>query len=448
MPRNPINTINTINEQDAAILPPAGVSNRQAWYTVWLLAALYVVSWLDRGILALLAQPLAASLGLDDRQLALLLGLGFALVYAIGGVALGHFVDTRNRRTVVTIGVIIWSLATILSAFSTNFEMIFLLRCGVALGEAVLMPAAISLIADLFKPAQRGLPVAFFTSIGSFMTIGAYALGAAAIGLAEAVSSDIGLTTWRTTLIIVGLPGLLLALIFAFTAKIPTRSISEALPAAEVSMAALIQYLKKRMRFMGPLLSLTGINCIYSLAIIIWLPTVLIREHGMNASEAGYLLGLVGVPAALAGNFFWQWRGLRLYHRDPEKGILRTFVLPSLCAAPCYAAGLLSDSIVLQLSGFAVGMFMGSAFNVMTPIAIQSYTPTRMRARIVSLNFLIISVLGYGLGPLAAVEIGTWVAGEGQGIRTGLITLSLISWPLLVITTLAMVRNAGKPNEL
>lgn len=444
MPRNPINII---NEQGAAPLPPASVANRQAWYTVWLLAALYVVSFLDRNILALLAEPLAASLGLEDRQLALLLGLGFALVYAIGGVALGHFVDTRNRRIVVTIGVMVWSLATILSAFATNFETIFLLRCGVALGEAVLMPAAISLIADLFKPTQRGLPVAFITSVSSFMTIGAYALGAAAIGLAEAVSSSIGLPTWRTTLIIVGIPGLLLALVFALTATVPTRSTSDALPADEVSIAALIAYLKERVRFMGPLLSLTGINCIYSLAIIIWLPTVLIREHGMNASEAGYLLGIVGVPAGLIGNFFWQWRGLRLHRRDPEKGTLRTFILPSLLAAPCYAAGLLSDSVVLQLAGFAAGMFMGTAFAVMTPITIQSYTPAQMRARIVSLNFLIISVLGYGLGPLAAIEIGRWVAGEGQGIRAGLITLSLISWPLLVITTLAMVRNAGKPNE-
>ena len=128
-------------------------SRRRAWYTVTLLGLLYIISWIDRNILALLAQPVSQALGLDDRRMALLLGLGFALLYAVGGLLLGHFVDTRSRRVVVTVGIVTWSVATILSAFATSFGMMLVLRCGVAIGEAVLMPAAISLIGDLFPQA-------------------------------------------------------------------------------------------------------------------------------------------------------------------------------------------------------------------------------------------------------------------------------------------------------
>lgn len=437
------------NDREATLnsAPARWPSPWQAWYTVALLGLLYVISWVDRNILVLLAQPVSQALGLDDRQMALLIGLGFALLYAIGGVLLGHFVDTRNRRTVATCGIILWSTATVLSAFATSFSSMLLLRCGVALGEAVLMPTAISLIADLFPRERRGLPVAVFTSIGGVMTIGSYAAGAAAIGIAGSISGQVGLSMWQTTLIIVGLPGIALALIFALSATVPARTARDVGSVGEGGLSAVFAHFRSRLRFLGPLLSLTGINCIFSLAIVIWLPAVLIREHGITASQAGYLIAVVGVPAGLAGNFFWQWLATRLQRRDPQKGILRTFIAPALLVAPCFAAGLLTNSVPLQLAGFAAGLFMGTAFNVVTPIAIQYYTPSQMRARMVSVNFLIISVLGYGFGPLAAVEIAPFLVTGVSGLRMGLIALALISWPLLIFAVLTTVRNADGPAE-
>lgn len=439
-----------------ATIPGAELDGREAgrwptpwhaWYTVALLALLYIVSWIDRNILALLAQPVAQALSLDDRRMALLLGLGFALLYAFGGVLLGHLVDTRNRRTVTTWGIILWSITTIASAFATSFETMLLLRCGVALGEAVLMPAAISLIADLFPRERRGLPVAVFTSVGGVMTFGSYAAGAGAIALAGPISGSVGLSIWQTTLIIVGVPGLALALIFAVSATVPARAGGTSAAPDAASLSMLFTHIAGRLRFLGPLLSLTGINCIFSLAVAIWLPTVLIREHGMSASQAGYLIGLIAVPAGLLGNFFWQWRGSHLQKRDPEKGNARAFMVPALLSAPCFIAGLLTDSAMLQLAGFAAGLFAGTGFNVLTPIAIQFYTPARMRARMVSLNFLIISLLGYGFGPLAAVELGTHLAQGPSALRCGLIALTAMSWPLLIIAAIAVIRNVDGPAE-
>lgn len=424
------------------------VSPIHAWYTVLILCLLYAVSMIDRNILALLAQPVSQSLGLDDRQMALLLGLGFAFTYAVGGLLLGHFVDTRNRRIVASCGIVVWSAATVLSAFASDYWSLLLLRSGVALGEAVLMPTAISLIADLFPTERRGLPVAAFTSVGSFMTIGSYAAGAAAIGLAGSLAPGSNFETWQIALVLVGLPGLALALIYALTAKVPPHAHAATKGKNDVGMSVLLGHLKSRRGFLGPLLSLTGINCTYSLAIAIWLPTVLIREHGLSAANAGYLIGMVGVPGGLLGNFFWQWVSTRTQRRDPIKGVVRTFILPALLTAPISAIGMLSHSLPVQLGSFGIAMFTSTGFNVLTPISVQYYVPAQMRARMVTINFLIISVLGYGLGPVLAVEIGAMLSRDADSLRLGLAATALATWPLLVTATLMTMRNADGPREL
>lgn len=425
-------------------MPAAGSEEspmKGAGITVALLTLLYAVSYVDRSILALLALPVSQSLALDDRQLALLLGVGFALFYAVGGLVLAHFVDTRNRRIVVTAGVVVWSLSTILSGFANGFWMMLILRSGVALGEAVLTPAAISLIADLYPRHRRGMPVAIFSSVAGVMAIGSYAVGAAAMDLAARMSGHTGLDAWRMTFIFVGLPGLLLAAIFVLIATVPMRREDRNVPVADADIRVVFTYLRARFGFFGPLLSLTGLNSLYSLAIIAWLPALLAREQGLSPSSAGYLIGLVGVPAGLVGNFFWQWIATRKQLADPTGGIVRTFRLPALVAAPAFAAGLMMDSLVPLLCGFGVGMFFSTAFSVVSPLSIQLFGPPQMRGRVSSIYLLIVAVLGYGLAPLAAVELGAAVAGEGHGLREGLVILSLLVWPVLIWMSF---RVAGK----
>ena len=194
-------------------------------------------------------------------------------------------------------------------------------------------------------------------------------------------------------------------------------------------------------------MSLTGISSAFNTTIAIWLPTVLIREHGMTASQAGYTIALVAVPAGLFGNFFWQWWGTRLQMRNAAKGHVHAFIIPTLMTGPCYIAGFLTSNVTLQLVGFAAGLFAGVAFNVLTQIAIQFYTPAQMRARMVSINYLAVSLLGYGLGPSAAVELGQHLTEGSSDLRYGLIGLTAIAWPLLILVTMTAVRNADGPAE-
>lgn len=419
-------------EGKAAEASDGGSPLRGAGLTVGLLTLLYAVSFIDRNILALLAVPVSKSLVLDDRQMALLLGVGFALFYAISGLFLAHFIDTRNRRIVVTAGVVVWSLSTVLSGFANGFWMMLILRSGVALGEAVLTPAAISLIADLYPRHMRGMPVAIFSSVAGLMSIGSYAVGAVAIDLAGQLSGYTALQPWQITFILVGLPGLLLAIIFASMATEPARRVLGNANADSADAHIVFAYLRARAGFFAPLLSLTGLNSLYSLAIIVWLPALLTREQGLHPSSVGYMVGLVGVPAGLSGNFFWQWIATRKQLADPTGGMVRAFRLPALVAAPAFAAGLMSHSLVLLLLGFGIGLFFSTAFSVVSPLSIQLFGPPQMRGRISSIYLLIVAVLGYGLAPLAAVELGAAVAGEGHGLRQGLVILTLMVWPVLV----------------
>ena len=415
---------------------------RGASLTVGLLALLYAISLIDRSILALLAQPVSKALALDDRQMALLLGVGFALFYAIGGLILGHLIDTRSRRMVVTAGIVLWSLSTVLSGFANNFWMLLILRSGVALGEAVLTPAAISLIADLYPRHMRGPPVAMFTSVAAFMTIGSYAVGAFAMNMAEVTSSHIGLEPWQLTFVYVGLPGLALALLFALVARVPARSAAVKASIDEASMIVVMSYLRARLGFFLPLLALTGLSSLFSLAIIAWFPALLSRELGISPSRIGYLMAGVGVPAGLIGNFFWQWVATRKLLAGPSNGIVRTFWVPALLASPIYVAGLMMDSLYLQLGFVALAMFMSTAFPVVTPMSIQLFGPPQMRARITSIYLLFIAIFGYGLAPLAAVELGALVVGEGQGLRQGLIFLTLLVWPVILGASILVIRKA------
>lgn len=201
----------------------------QGWYIVGLMALLYVVSYVDRYILALIASRVAKDLTLTDTQLGVLLGLGFALLFCLAGLPIAHWLDRYNRVLIVAAGVLLWSLSTIASAFVGGFGWLLFFRAGVAMGEAVLLPATISFIGDLFDNEARTKPLATFSAIGTLMGGGAFFLGAAALSLAELLHSlGIGFAVWRLALIIVGAPGIILAIILATTVRDPIRQIDKA----------------------------------------------------------------------------------------------------------------------------------------------------------------------------------------------------------------------------
>ena len=139
-----------------------GSRARGAWYIIGLLCALQVTTYVDRLALTLLVQPIKSDLHITDTQMGLLMGPAFAFVYAVVAFPLAWGIDRLNRKWIVVAGVALWSTCTSASAFAPNFPTLFALRMGLGVGEAVLNPAVVSLIGDLFVRERRNTPAAVF----------------------------------------------------------------------------------------------------------------------------------------------------------------------------------------------------------------------------------------------------------------------------------------------
>lgn len=405
----------------------ASARQPQAWYVVGLLTALAVLSFLDRYILALLAAPLAKDLRLSDSQVALVIGLAFAVVYAVGGIPIAQLIDRYRRKPILVVGVLLWSSLTIAAAFAQSFTMLLICRAGVALGEAVLAPAAISLIADLFPHGQRATPTSVFASVTSIMSKGAFLLGAGALAIASMLNPHIGLANWRTALIIVGLPGLCLAVLVAFTMREPARitASNEARDAGD--FGPFVRYLSDNRRLYLPFYVGVMAFGVFAIAAVSWVPSLLVRGFALEPATAGLWIGIVGSLAGFSGTFFWPWMAARMARGEKRGAIFGAMALAGALLIFGAGIGYANASLAVVLVGLAVAQFATSAGAAMPPLAIQAFGPPRMRAKLTSLNQMAIHLIGSSLGPLAVAWLALGWPGAPRALGYGLAVLGVVT---------------------
>lgn len=203
-----------------------------SWYVLGVLVVVYILNFVDRNILSILAEDIKADLGLTDDQLGFLYGTAFGVFYALFGIPLGKLADSWHRVRLMTVGLTIWSVMTALSGFARNFAMLSVARIGVGVGEATASPSAYSLISDYFPKKMRATALAIYSS-GLYLGGGISLLIGGKIvewwNEAYPGEAPMGLAGWQAAFIIVGLPGILLALL-VFTLKEPLRGQSEGMP--------------------------------------------------------------------------------------------------------------------------------------------------------------------------------------------------------------------------
>lgn len=412
----------------------AASDRRQAWYIVGFLSLLYGLSIIDRLALALLAEPVMKTFALSASQMALLLGVGFALLYSLTGLPLAHVLDRRRRKYIVAGGVALWSLSTLLSAFARDFPELLICRSGVAIGEAVLTPAAISLIGDLFEPDRRRLPISVYSSISSLMATGSYIVAAAALDLATQWSAGAGLAPWRLTLIIVGLPGLVLAAVFALTTREPQRrwTESDAGRAEPASAAEVWGYISAHRRFYLPFYTALGAISALLYSILSWVPTYVSQSQGLSTADAGYLVGLVGMIAGLCGTFLWPAAADRIQRARSRDGLLMVILAcVVLGATGAYVAGAAETRFWL-MTGLAMAMVaLPPVSTVLSSLLIQRYGPASMRARLIAANVLMVNLVGYTIGPQF---VGFYLdASSGATIGGAIAWLAALAGPLALV---------------
>lgn len=412
-----------------------------AWYVVGVLMLAYTVSFIDRQILNLLVGPIKRDLGITDTEFSLLAGLAFALFYTFVGLPIGRLVDSKSRRGIITIGIVVWSLFTAACGLTTKFWHLFLARVGVGIGEAALSPAAYSLVADYFPANRMGTAMGVY-NMGIFVGAGlAYIFGGMVIGLVSGVEHTVlpivgEVYSWQVVFFAVGLPGLLVALLM-YTVREPVRRgiklarqldgsmVAKAVPVSEVFRYMKLNIAAVMCHSVGfALLALVG----YGTAT--WLPSFFIRAHGWTASQIGLAFGLVQLTAGVAGVVFGGWLGDYFRQRGMRDGRLRVGILAGLAGVPfAIAMPFMADGDMVLALSVLTTFFYTICFGA-APAAIAEIMPNQMRGQASAIYLFIVNLIGLGLGPTAVALVTDFVFQDENMVGFSLAVVGGICMPI------------------
>ena len=359
-----------------------------AAYGLALLTFVSFFNYMDRMVLAVLLQPIKHELGLSDSQLGLLGGLAFAALYATLGLPLARVADRRPRVVILSVCLALWSVMTAATGLARSFLQLFLARMGVGVGEAGCVPSAHSLIGDLFPPERRAFAISVFQAGG----IAGLSAGLITTGV---IADQFG---WRAALAVVGLPGLVLALVIATTLSEPQRrKAAGPVLTSESAMTAIVGLLRRpalRHLILG-----LSIGSFGTYGLVQWIPTFFIRSHGLTLTEIGLRSGLVAGVGGILGTLFGGLVAVRLLRADRRWELW----LPALAyagSAPFYVGIFLVQSTNAAIALQVVATFIAATGGGVALSAIQSFAEPHRRAVAVALVLFMSSLVGLGGGPL------------------------------------------------
>jgi MFS family permease len=404
----------------------AGTSQYAPRYRNYVLAVLllaYIVNVMDRAVLGVLIQSIKIEFSATDTQLGLLGGLAFALFYSTLGIPIALWADRSSRRNVLALAVGLWSTMTALCGAATSFASLVLFRIGTAVGEAGGTPPSHSLISDYFPLSKRATALSIY-ALG--IPIGAM-IGSLAGGWLNQFYG------WRMAFIILGLPGVLVALLVRFTVQEPPRghadnvtaSIARAAPPPVLEVA---KYLWQRVSFRH----LTFAAALHSFVWYggsTWNAAFLMRSHGMNSGEAGtWLAGfaLIGAIGTFSGGYFADKLSVRTGDR---RWYMWVPGYATLIMVPFQFTSYLAPSLWAAIPSFAVMIILASIFFGPSFAMTQALATLRMRAVAASILLFIQTLIGLGLGPFFVGRISDRLAptmGE-DSLAYGLVIVGLVN---------------------
>lgn len=359
-------------------------------YMLGMLVLVGTTTSFERFVFALALEPIKQDLRLSDSQLGLMTGIAFAAFYAVAGIPIARWADRGNRVTIAAVAVGLVNVMISLCGMVTNFTQMLLVRAGIAVGEAGDMPSIQSLIADYFERSERPRAMAvFFTAYPISMIVGYLAGG----WLIESFG-------WRQTFIMLGIPGILVAVLVKLTLKEPRLS-QQAIITAEQqpSIRCVLKTLWNQRTFRHIFIAFC-ISYFFSMGTSQWLAAFFIRSHAMGMAELGGWLalswGMFGFLGSYCGGY-WTTK----YFAHKEKCQMRAVALVLMLFGVLSVAVYLVPSKAVALSLLAISAFVVSTTNGAVFAALQSLVNDRMRAMTIAVLFLFANLIGFGLGPLA-----------------------------------------------
>lgn len=356
-----------------------------------ILTGVYTFNFIDRQILVILQESIKADLGLSDTQLGLLTGFAFALFYVSMGIPIARWADKSNRKNIISLALVVWSGMTAVSGFVQNYWQLFLARIGVGIGEAGGSPPAHSIISDYFPPEKRATALSIY-SVGIYVGIlFGYLFGGW-------INQFFG---WRMAFIVLGVPGMLYALVVLFTIKEPKRGQFDKVKKEKENNAniwELIRILFKNRTFRYVSFA-CGLTAFGSYGVGNFTPPFLYRVHELDSATIGTWLSFTSGVGGGLGTFFGGFLADRLGRKDIRwycwvsvaAGILK--IIPATIFI--FADNTQLVLIISFFSSFLGGIYLGPSIAV-----IHNLVNAKMRAFSSSILFFVLNLIGLGFGPL------------------------------------------------
>ena len=389
-------------------------------YVLLLLMVVYIFNFIDRQILVILQESIKAELGLSDQQLGLLSGFTFAVFYVVCGIPIARLADRYNRVNIVSASLAIWSAMTAISGFAMNFVQLLAARIGVGVGEAGASPPSHSIISDYFPHEERGRALSIY-SIGIYIGI---LIGFLAGGW---INQYFG---WRIAFLVVGAPGILLAVVVKLTLREPLRGQLDVgnhdrLP--EGRFIADVKRIWSLRSFRYSALG-AGLNAFLGYGALNFMPSFAIRIYEVPVGLVGTWLALIVGLAGGVGVYVGGYLSDHLGKRD-QRWPYRVAGISTMLAGLLLVPALLVGSQYVMWGVYTFVTLCASMFLGPTIAMAHALVGPRYRALSSSLLFFVLNMIGLGLGPLTVGSVSDLLAPSlgVESIRWAIMTTSVVA---------------------
>ncbi|MES2754179.1 MAG: MFS transporter [Pseudomonadota bacterium] len=413
----------------------AGTRSRHPGIVLAMLTFVYVLNFLDRQLLGILAKPIQDSLHVTDGQLGLIGGLYFAMFYCFIAIPVSWLADRTNRVAVLTAACAIWSAATIACGLSRTYPELVVARMMVGFGEAGGVPPSYALITDTFGPGKRG------------MAFGIYNLGppiGAALGISLGATIA-ALFDWRDAFVAIGIVGIVAAAVLPFIVPEPARGATD--PAATAVHEKAPFWATVRAFFANPVLTLaafgSGATQFVTYGLGNFAVLFLMREKNMALTEVAvwYALALI---IGMGGGMIASGKIIDRFTRRSRRAFALAPAISLAVAAPFYMAFVWAPAWPLALALLTVVMFFNYFYLSCSVTLVQEEVPANQRVLAGALLLLIMNFIGLGLGPTFVGAASDWFAARGNANSLQLALYSITPFYLIAIGLfLRLARTLG-----
>jgi predicted MFS family arabinose efflux permease len=391
---------------------------RDRWYVLTVLTGVYALNIADRFSISTLLEPIRLELHLSDSGIAFLTGVALALFYVVIGIPIATLADRADRRRILAVSLAIWSGMTALCGLARNYWQLLLLRFGVGIGEAGGTPPSTSILADKFPPAQRPMALTLF-ALGA--SVGAW-LGSSVAG---SVAERGG---WRAAFLVLGVPGLLIALLVFFTIREPRRGQLDSTPAFSrpSGLFDTLRFIAVQRSAIHVLIG-GSIATFWSWGLMWWIPTFLQRSHHMTVGQAGQLLGPMHLIAGTGSTLLAGWLMSRPAAADPRYvarllgWVTALTTIPSIILFCVHSARAVTATLWIFVP--AVYFYIGPILGLL-----QNVVPANMRATTCAVLLFAANVANLVIAPQLIGGLSDWFAHSfgagGESLRWALLLLA------------------------